>query len=117
VILAAACALMALVISGCAIYAALTLGHQAGPGCLRRTAAHHVTATALTLAVPAAWAAGHLRFWARAARYHRTRHRYARRMHGPLPAREQGIPYDRRRWLAVLDAWEAPAARPERSRT
>lgn len=52
-----------------------------------------------------------------AARYHLTRRRYARRMRGPLPARDQGIPYDRRRWLAALDAWEAPAAPPERTRT
>jgi hypothetical protein len=53
----------------------------------------------------------------RAARYHLTRLRYARRMRGPLPASEQGIGYDRRRWLAALDAWEAPAAPPERTRT
>ena len=53
----------------------------------------------------------------RAARYHLTRRRYARRMRGPLPAHDQGVPYDRRRWLAILEAWDAPAARPERTRT
>jgi hypothetical protein len=53
----------------------------------------------------------------RAARYHITRRRYARRMRGPLPASEQDIPYDRRSWLAALDAWEAPAVEPERTRT
>jgi hypothetical protein len=52
----------------------------------------------------------------RAARYHLARLRYARRMRGPLPARDQGIAYDRAAWLAFLDAWDArPAA--ERSRT
>lgn len=81
------------------------------------------TAMGLTIAGCAAYAwcvldgrkqAAYLR---RVARYHLTRRRYARRMRGPLPARDQGVPYDRRQWLAILDAWEAPAARPERSRT
>lgn len=58
-----------------------------------------------------------LRFPVRAARCHRIRRRYARRMRGPLPARDQDIPYSRRQWLAILDAWEAPAAPAERSRT
>ena len=53
----------------------------------------------------------------RVARYHLLRRRYARRMRGPLPARDQGIWYDRRRWLEVQDAWEAPAAPAEKSRT
>ena len=58
-----------------------------------------------------------LAYLRRAARYHLTRRRYARRMRGPLPDREQGVPYDRRRWLDFMDAWDAPAARPERTRT
>ena len=53
----------------------------------------------------------------RVARYHLLRRRYARRMRGPLPARDQGVPYDRRQWLAIQDAWDGPAARPERTRT
>ena len=53
----------------------------------------------------------------RAARYHLTRLRYARRMRGPLPWWDQGVPYDRRRWLDFMDAWDAPAARPEKTRT
>ena len=56
-------------------------------------------------------------FPVRAARYHLTRLRYARRMRGPLPARDQGVPYDRRAWLAILDAWDGPAAPAERTRT
>ena len=56
------------------------------------------------------------RYYRRAARYHLTRHR-TRRMRGPLPARDQGIAYDRLKWLAILDTWEEPAARPERTRT
>ena len=58
-----------------------------------------------------------LAYLRRAARYHLTRRRYARRMRGPLPAHDQGVPYDRRRWLDFMDAWDAPAARPERTRT
>ncbi len=85
---AAAWAAPFLVLAGCAAYAASVL-----PGRER------------------------LAFLRRAARYHLTRRRYARRMRGPLPARDQGIGYDRRAWLAALDAWEAPAARTERSRT
>lgn len=59
---------------------------------------------------------GRVRFWVRAARYHRMRRRYARRMTGPLPERDQRIPYSRREWLAILDAYDGPAP-PERSRT
>jgi hypothetical protein len=57
------------------------------------------------------------RHYLRAARYHLLRRRYARRMRGPLPDRDQGVPYCRREWLAFMDAWDEPAARPERSRT
>jgi hypothetical protein len=38
-------------------------------------------------------------------------------MLGPLPARDQDIPYNRLQWLAFLDTWDEPAARPERTRT
>jgi hypothetical protein len=53
----------------------------------------------------------------RVARYHLLRRRYARRMHGPLPGHDQDVPYDHWGWLAALDAWEAPAARTEETRT
>lgn len=56
-------------------------------------------------------------FRIRQVRYHLARRRYHRQMHGPLPARDQGIPYDRLRWLAILDAFEAPPARTVRTRT
>ena len=72
----------------------------------------------LALAACAAWAARACRWRpVRAARYRLTRLRYARRMRGPLPARDQDVPYCRRRWLEVLDAYEAAPARAERSRT
>jgi hypothetical protein len=58
-----------------------------------------------------------LRFWVRAARYHITRRRYWRRMRGPLPQRDQGIPYDRQAWLAILDAYDARPARTVRTWT
>jgi hypothetical protein len=58
-----------------------------------------------------------LRFWVRAARYRITRRRYWRRMRGPLPRRDQGIPYDRHAWLAILDAYDARPARTVRTRT
>jgi hypothetical protein len=74
-------------------------------------------APVLVLAGCAAYAAAVLRASPlRAARYRLARLRYARRMRGPLPERDQGIAYDRRAWLAILDAWDAPAARTERSR-
>jgi hypothetical protein len=53
----------------------------------------------------------------RAVRYHLERHRYVSRMRGPLPGRDQDVPYDRRQWRAFLEAWDAPAAPPERTRT
>jgi hypothetical protein len=58
-----------------------------------------------------------LAYLTRAARYHIARRRYARRMLGPLPARDQDVPYSRREWLAILDAWDAPAARTEKTPT
>jgi hypothetical protein len=58
-----------------------------------------------------------LRFWVRAARYRITRRRCYRRMRGPLPRRDQGIPYDRQAWLAILDAYDARPARTVRTRT
>lgn len=53
----------------------------------------------------------------RQLRHHLTRRRYYRRMRGPLPARDQRIPYNRREWLAIIDAYDARPARTERSRT
>ena len=81
-----------------------------------------ITAVAYTITVAvligcAACGRRQLAYLRRAARYHLTRRRYARRMQGPLPARDQGVAYGRREWLAALDAWEAPAARRERTRT
>jgi hypothetical protein len=58
-----------------------------------------------------------LRFRVRQARYHLTRRRYWRRMRGPLPRRDQGVPYDRQAWLAILDAYDARPARTVRTRT
>jgi hypothetical protein len=92
-VIAAACAACGLIIASTAcIWCAMD-----GPGAarLRRTARHYL----------------------RVARYHLLRRRYARRMRGPLPDRDQGVPYCRREWLATLDAWDEPAARTERTRT
>jgi len=85
-------------------------GHHGSLTCLRRTLAARTLATLLRAAI----AAAPCLTW---ARWHLTRRRYTRRMRGPLPPRDQGIPYDQRRWLTALDAWEAPAAPHERSRT
>jgi hypothetical protein len=60
---------------------------------------------------------GRCSYRVRAARYHLTRLRAARRMRGPLPWWDQGVPYDRFQWDAVLDTWDTPPARPERTRT
>jgi hypothetical protein len=39
-------------------------------------------------------------------------------MRGPLPRRDQGIVYDRQKWLAIIDAYDTASARdPMRSRT
>jgi len=102
---AAAWALATLTLIICAAYTARTLrGHTGSHGrlaCLRRTIAARILKTLLRAAI----------------RYHLTRRRYTRRMRGPLPARDQGIWYDRRRWLEVQDAWDEPAAPTEKSRT
>jgi hypothetical protein len=106
-----------LILAGCAAYAARVLrGHAGGRGrlgCLRRTVGTRILKTLLRAAIRAAPCLSRIR----AARHHLTRRRYARRMRGPLPGRDQGIWYDRRRWLEVQDAWGEPAARTERSRT
>jgi hypothetical protein len=116
-VIAAAWAVVTLTLITCAAYAAGVLrGHTGSPGrlaCLRRTIAARILKTLLQAAIRAVPCL----FWARRARSRLTRRRYARRMRGPLPARDQGIWYDRRRWLEVQDAWEAPAAPAEKSRT
>jgi hypothetical protein len=94
----------------------------AGRGDRRVVTAAAWAAPFLILAGVAAYAVSivareRIAFLRRAARYHLTRRRYARRMRGPLPWWDQGVPYSRLKWLAVLDTWEAPAARPDRSRT
>jgi hypothetical protein len=81
--------------------------------------------TAAAWAIPALTLAGCAAYWlavsgshpARYIRYRAERRRYVRRMRGSLPARDQGVPYDRRAWRAFLEAWDAPAARAERTRT
>ena len=58
-----------------------------------------------------------LRFRVRQARYHLTRRRYYRRMRGPLPRRDQRVPYDRETWWDIIDAYYGPPARTARTRT
>lgn len=83
------------------------------------TAAAAYTAMGLTIAATGYALIGRQRlaYLTRAARYHITRRRYARRMLGPLPAWDQDVPYNRREWRAFLEAWDAPAARTEKTPT
>jgi hypothetical protein len=76
------------------------------------------TATGLVLAGCAAyWLAVSGSHLARCIRYRAERLRYARRMRGPLPARDQDIPYDKRAWRKFLETWDDTSTDPERSRT
>jgi hypothetical protein len=110
---------MALVISGCAIYAALTLGHghargRGRIGCLRRTMAIRVLIAATLVAICAVRVSRAARHPARHARYLTAR--ATRRIPGQPGDGETLDPDEARAFIAICRGWKHDS-RTERSRT
>lgn len=115
-ILAASCTLMALVIAGCAAYAAAVLerGHRDGLACLRRAITVRALIAATLLAICAVRTGRAARHPARHARCLAAR--VLRRIPRRDPDGEPLDPDEARDFITICRGWKHDA-RPEKSRT